>query len=387
MSVATPATSSGVATPRRSDRSDPLMIISGLRISCAMTVDRRPSDDSRSRCAASRWKRSSETVSEWKVPVRSRASSSSHGVGVGASGVEVRTPVAAISRIVAVSARIGRVTVRATAKLRSVAISTATAVVAPSAECRLRRKARCAVRERATMASGPPVFDADRDRSVPGVSSTSRRRTASYSSPLTVARSTRPSSGTASSAAVTSAGSVEPRGLPPSTNTTSLRVIVLMRSASGRSRRRPAVSVPSTSGCAGSMKIGTDTTCSRPLPCDHTSTADRPASAALTIRWSEICSGVSPGSPMTDRTLPLRWVTTNTSAWTASRYSAASGATVGPCLVSTAAFSCGTSATMRASRRSAVKNSDWNCVTSSPASTRLSSSSASACRVTTTLTR
>src|SRR4051812_33110842 len=42
---------------------------------------------------------------------------------------------------------------------------------------------------------------------------------------------------------------------------------------------------------------------------------------------------------------------------------------------------------MRASRRSAVKNSDWNCVTSSPASSRLSSSSASACRVTTTLTR
>ena len=34
-----------------------------------------------------------------------------------------------------------------------------------------------------------------------------------------------------------------------------------------------------------------------------------------------------------------------------------------------------------------MKNSDWNCVTSSPASTRLSSSSASACRVTTTLTR
>ena len=65
----------------------------------------------------------------------------------------------------------------------------------------------------------------------------------------------------------------------------------------------------------------------------------------------------------------------------------ASGATVGACLVSTAAFSRGTSATMRASRSSAVKNSDWNCVTSSPASTRLSSSSASACRVTTTLTR
>ena len=37
--------------------SDARMIISGLRISWAMTVDRRPSDDSRSFCAASRWNR------------------------------------------------------------------------------------------------------------------------------------------------------------------------------------------------------------------------------------------------------------------------------------------------------------------------------------------
>ena len=53
------------------------MIISGLRISCATTVDSRPSDDSRSRCAASRWKRAIESVIVLKVEASSRASSSS----------------------------------------------------------------------------------------------------------------------------------------------------------------------------------------------------------------------------------------------------------------------------------------------------------------------
>ena len=43
------------------------MIISGLRTSCAITVDRRPSDDSRSRCAASRWKRAIDSVSVLNV--------------------------------------------------------------------------------------------------------------------------------------------------------------------------------------------------------------------------------------------------------------------------------------------------------------------------------
>ena len=54
-----------------------LMIISGLRTSCAMTVDSRPSDDRRSLCAASRWKRAIESVSVLKVVASSRASSSS----------------------------------------------------------------------------------------------------------------------------------------------------------------------------------------------------------------------------------------------------------------------------------------------------------------------
>ena len=55
------------------------MIINGLRISCATTVDSRPSDDSRSRCAASRWKRAIESVIVLNVVASSRASSSSHG--------------------------------------------------------------------------------------------------------------------------------------------------------------------------------------------------------------------------------------------------------------------------------------------------------------------
>ena len=89
------------------------MIISGLRISCATTVDSRPSEESRSRCAASRWKREIESVMVLKVEASSRASSSSQ-CGVAATGIlRVRSPVAAISRMVAVITPSGRVTVRA----------------------------------------------------------------------------------------------------------------------------------------------------------------------------------------------------------------------------------------------------------------------------------
>ncbi len=92
------------------------MIISGLRISCATTVERRPSDDSRSRCAASRWKRAMESVMVLKVVASSRASSSSQAAPPGAAPIRrVRSPVAAISRMVAVIAPRGRVTVRAMA--------------------------------------------------------------------------------------------------------------------------------------------------------------------------------------------------------------------------------------------------------------------------------
>ncbi len=43
------------------------MIISGLRISCAITVDMRPSDDSRSFCAACRWNLAIDSVSVLKA--------------------------------------------------------------------------------------------------------------------------------------------------------------------------------------------------------------------------------------------------------------------------------------------------------------------------------
>ena len=72
-----PRRSPAAARPGRSVRSDALMIISGLRTSCAITVDSRPSESSRSRCAASRWKRAIESVSVLKVVASSRASSSS----------------------------------------------------------------------------------------------------------------------------------------------------------------------------------------------------------------------------------------------------------------------------------------------------------------------
>ncbi len=53
---------SGGEASGRSERSDAFMIISGLRTSCAITVDSRPSESSCSFCAASRWKRAMESV-------------------------------------------------------------------------------------------------------------------------------------------------------------------------------------------------------------------------------------------------------------------------------------------------------------------------------------
>ena len=96
-------------------RSDALIIISGFRISWAITVDRRPSDDSRSRCAASRWKRAIESVSVLKVVASSLASSSSQLAARRSEILRVRSPVADISRIASLMVAIGRVIVRATA--------------------------------------------------------------------------------------------------------------------------------------------------------------------------------------------------------------------------------------------------------------------------------
>ncbi len=78
-----------------------------------MTVDSRPSADSRSFCAASFWKRAIDSVIVLNVDASSRASSSSHGRLLSETR-RVRSPVAAMSRIALVTAWSGRVIVRAT---------------------------------------------------------------------------------------------------------------------------------------------------------------------------------------------------------------------------------------------------------------------------------
>ena len=105
------------------------MIISGLRTSCAITVDSRPSDVSRSFCDISRWKRAIESVSVLNVVASSRASSSSQRLPWRSAILRVRSPVAATSRITSVIAASGCAIVRATAKLRSVASATASTAV------------------------------------------------------------------------------------------------------------------------------------------------------------------------------------------------------------------------------------------------------------------
>ena len=129
MSATASRTASAPASGRRSACSAALMIISGLRTSCAMTVDSRPSDDSRSFCDISRWKRAIESVSVLNVVASSRASSSSQRLPWPSAILRVRSPVAATSRITSVIAASGRVIVRATAKLSSVASRTATTAV------------------------------------------------------------------------------------------------------------------------------------------------------------------------------------------------------------------------------------------------------------------
>ena len=89
------------------------MIISGLRISCAITVDRRPSDKSRSFCAASRWNLEIDSVNVLNADPSRRASSSSQA-RLRTGTFRVRSPVAATSPIAPVTADSGRVTVRAT---------------------------------------------------------------------------------------------------------------------------------------------------------------------------------------------------------------------------------------------------------------------------------
>ncbi len=145
-------TSLAVAPPACSVRSDPLMIMSGLRTSWAITVDRRPSAESRSRSAASRWKRAIESVRAPKVRATSRASSSSQGRP--GPRRRPRSPVAAISFIASVRAASGRVTVRARAQLRSSPRPTATSAATASAVRSVRSGRSASARDRRTRTRG-----------------------------------------------------------------------------------------------------------------------------------------------------------------------------------------------------------------------------------------
>ena len=131
------------------------MIISGLRTSCATTVDSRPRADSRSRSEASRWKRAIESVSVPKVRATTRASSSSHARP--GPRLRPRLPVAAISFIASVSAASGRVTVRASAQLSSRLTATATTAAIPSASRSVRSGRSASARERSTSTCGAPA--------------------------------------------------------------------------------------------------------------------------------------------------------------------------------------------------------------------------------------
>ena len=108
------------------------MIMSGFRTSCAMTVESRPSDASRSFCDISRWNRAIESVNVLNVVARRRASSSSQRLACRSAILRVRSPVAATSRMTSVMAASGRAMVRATAKLRASPKSTAKIAVAAS---------------------------------------------------------------------------------------------------------------------------------------------------------------------------------------------------------------------------------------------------------------
>ena len=265
------------------------MIISGLRTSCAISVESRPSAESRSRSAACCWKRAIEAVSEPKVRDSSRASSSSHGWG--AAIRRARSPVAAICFISSVSAASGRVTVRATAQLSSTLTAMAPNAAAATAARSVRSGRSASARERRTTTSGA---------SAP---SPSAARAAPYSSPS----SSTPAAGAAAQPASSPScerGSVEANTRGPRTTATWLPVSARSRAANASSSANPSVSRPSTSGGCASIRIGTSTV-----------SRSRPPST----RKAESPAGQLPRVPSETRVRPLRSATTNTSARTRSR--------------------------------------------------------------------
>ena len=190
--------------------------------------------------------------------------------------------------------------VRATAKLSSVASSTATTAVTASPVWISVSDSSCSVRDRRMSATGPLVAPAISGR---GSTAYSSRPRVAADTPVERKRSAR----TASSLL----GNVEARTRPSMPNATSLPVISLRFAASESFSRKPALSVPRICGCVRNTLIGTVTTCRMPFGCGRRLTVSLPASAFLTAGWPASRRAAADASPDVASTSPLAFVTSS----------------------------------------------------------------------------
>ncbi len=246
-----------------------------------MTVDRRPSEVSRSFCDISRWKRAIESVSVLNVVASSRASSSSQRLPWRSAILRVRSPVAATSRITSVIAASGCAMVRATAKLSSVASSDREhrgqrqagvdgVAATAAARCASAGSARPVRRRR------PVTIAADRERA--------RQRLVF----LAVDRQPRDAGRAQASRerrVVARAAASTARIWPSMPKAMSLPVICFSCAASVSSSRKPALSVPRISWRGRSSTTGTVTTCRMPFGCGSRLRLSCPASASRIAGW------------------------------------------------------------------------------------------------------
>ena len=257
------------------------MIISGLRTSCAMTVDSRPSDDSRSFCDISRWNRAIESVSVLNVVASSRASSSSQRLPWRerdlarqvAGGGHLAHHVGDRGQRPRDRARDGE------AEERREQHRDDGGDGEPGVD-RLRglAAARCATAGSARPARPPAAASS--------VAVDSGRGSATYSSPPSVhARDAASCAARPPSAAYDRRGSVAARICPSMPNAMSLPVISFSCAASASSSRKPTLSVPRISGAARPIVIGTVTSCRMPSGCGSRLTLSCPPSASRTAGW------------------------------------------------------------------------------------------------------
>ena len=147
------------------------------------------------------------------------------------------------------------------------------------------------------------------------------------------------------SAARASGPSVEARIRPCAPKAISLPVRLLNSAASRSSRNTPTVRRPRISGSSPSSRTGTLTSCRTPRPCGVNIEMFRTDFGSCAAAGMAVVS-----APAAPSTAPFRPVSTSKSAFTSTRYSSASGWTVGASPVATAALSFGRSATTRARR-------------------------------------